>query len=153
MCSPILGGSLWTMPYILRADGTRHDGRMIQADPAWRLRLAPTDLTFIRIDGQTRLQFDKTEVVIESEFTLTSEGVEHHLDPFDRANLGPLLVLWPDPLESGSVDVDGTLRLVFASGATIAVPPDEHGEAWQVNGPDYLVVCVPGSSGDLAIWD
>jgi hypothetical protein len=33
------------------------------------------------------------------------------------------------------------------------VPPDLDYEAWQVRGPgNSLVVCVPGHSGDLAIW-
>ena len=91
--------------------------------------------------------------MIESPFVLQIRGVDHHLDPGERAGLGPLLSLYPDALSAASVDADGALRLAFVSGASISVPSDARYEAWQVNGPgSFLVVCVPGNSGDLAIW-
>jgi len=91
--------------------------------------------------------------VIESPFILELDGNHHELDPRDRASLGPILALYPATLETAAVDDPATLTLRFASGASITVRQDPQYEAWQVNGPDnYLVVCTPGTSGDLAVW-
>ncbi len=61
-------------------------------------------------------------MVIESPFVLTVENIDYPLDPDDRGGLGILLRVYPDSLRSGRVDRDGTLRLEFASGTSIAVP-------------------------------
>jgi hypothetical protein len=91
--------------------------------------------------------------VIGSNFVLTLGGTDHALDPEDRDQLGPLLGVYPDSLRSGRVDADGTLRLNFASGASIAVPSDPQYEAWNIVGPgSALIVCMPGTSGELAVW-
>ncbi len=117
------------------------------------LRIPKTDITFLRIDHQTRLQFEDTEVVIESPFTLQTPEVTYHLDPAKRGDLGPMLAAYPDTLEDATVDNRATLRLRFTSGASITVAQDLQYEAWQVNGPGgYLVVCTPGSDGTLAVW-
>jgi len=140
-------------PYIVDSDGSRRDGDIQRAGEDRTLRFDSQDLSFIRVDHQTRLQFGGTEVVIESPFSLRAEDRELQLDPGDRASLGPILTLYPDSLASASVDEGGTLRLDFASGARIVVPQDPRYEAWQVNGPGtYLVVCMPGTTGDLSIW-
>jgi hypothetical protein len=138
-------------PTIIPSDGTRLYGRTVDPASGVRLRLAPADLTFLRINHETRLQFEGSEVVIEEPFVLTTGSGSHHLDPAERLDLGPLLALYPDRLEEASVEADGSLRLTFLSGARITVPPNPQFEAWQVNGPeDYLVVCAPG--GALAVW-
>ena len=116
--------------------------------------MTPSDLTYFRIDWQTRLQFGETEVVIGCPFVLEKDGFVYDLDPETQGDLGPLLDLYPDTLADSSVDTEGTLRLKFASGAIIIVLANPQYEAWQVNGPDnHLVVCLPGTSGDLAVWD
>jgi hypothetical protein len=124
------------------------------ADPAdWTLTLAPCDLTFIRINHQARLQFEEVEVVIESKFQLHRGDRRIDLDPGDRAGLGPLLTLYPATLTVASIDGDGTLRLCFDNGDSIAVPPDVAYEPWQIGGPgSALVVCSPGVPGMLAVW-
>jgi hypothetical protein len=62
--------------------------------------------------------------------------------------------LHPSTLESLSLDDDGTLHLSFDNAASIAVPPHLVYEAWQISGPSTaLVVCTPGNSGTLAVWD
>lgn len=110
------------------------------------------ELTYIRVSHQTRLQFGQTEVVIESPFELRVAGVRHALDPGERAGLGPLLAVYPDVLGTAAVDSDGTLRLLFASGSSLVVPPDDHYEAWQIEGPGTrLVLCTPGGT-ELAVW-
>lgn len=110
------------------------------------------DLTFIRIDHQTRLQFEATEIVVESPFVLQHGDATYPLDPRERAGLGPVLALYPDTLVEAAVDDEASLRLHFASGASITVWQNPHYEAWQVSGPDhYLVVCPPGMDGKLAV--
>lgn len=126
---------------------------MVQAGRRWALTLAPCELTWIVIDHAVRLRFGDTVVTIENEFLLHSLGEDHGLDPGERAGLGPLLALYPDTLTGGHVDRHGMLRLSLESGARIDVHPCPSHEAWQVEGPgDYLVVCVPGTAGALAVW-
>jgi hypothetical protein len=147
-------GEVSEKPYILGPDGLRREGETKRRDGQERpLRIDEQDLSFIRVDHQTRLQFGGTEVVIECPFTLRRDDREVQLDPADRGSLGPILTLYPDSLTSAFADDDGTLRMEFVSGTTIVVPQDPQYEAWQVNGPGaYLVVCTPGTTGDLAIW-
>jgi hypothetical protein len=110
-------------------------------------------MTYLRINHQVRLQFDDREVVIESRFRLTRGGSTVVLDPEKRGELGPLLAIYPATLQTSSVSADESLRLEFADGTTIEVPPDERYEAWQVCGPgSRLVVCGPAGGGGLAVW-
>ncbi len=140
-------------PFIRESDGTIGQGKVVVAGQDWQREMSGEDLTFIRIDHQTRLQFGDVEMVIESPFVLTVDGTDYPLDPEDRGGLGVLLRVYPDSLTSGRVDPDGTLRLEFASGASIAVPSDPQYEAWSIVGPgNALVVCIPGTSGELAVW-
>ncbi len=109
-------------------------------------------LSFIRVDQQVRLQFGDCEFVLEAPFVLAVESRLHRLDPAERSRLGPLLGLYPDALSLAGVEADGTLQLVFDSGAVIRVAPSPEYEAWQVIGAvdHHLVVCMPG--GQLAFW-
>jgi Family of unknown function (DUF6188) len=135
--------TLDNMPCIIYSDGSRSEGRVVLAGEG-NLGLTLGDVDFIRINHQTRLQVGKVEIVIESPFTLRAEGSEYVLDPGERGGLGPLLALWPDELTMASTGSDGTLHLTFGKGATIAVPPDPHYEAWQIVGPETaLIVCTP----------
>jgi hypothetical protein len=97
-------------------------------------------LTYLRVNFQTRLQFGRTEVVIESPFRLTVGDAVYDLDPNDRSGLGPLLALYPDTLDRLTMSARGTLTLSFVSGASVTVEPDEHYEAWSVG--DFI--CPPG---------
>lgn len=149
-----LGPESVAQPYIIRSDGEKDVGVMIRAGEGWNLKIAPRDLTYLRVNHQARLQFGETEVVIESSFLLQAGDAELRLDPGERGALGPFLGLYPNTLVDASVDARATLRLCFGSGATVTVPSDPHYEAWEVSGPgNFLVVCVPGSSGELAIWE
>jgi hypothetical protein len=102
--------------------------------------LADTTLTFVRVDFQTRLQFGRSEVIIETPFRLVVGGATHDLDPNDRAGLGPLLALYPDALADLTMSSRGTLTATFASGAVVTIEPDERYEAWSVDG----FSCPPG---------
>ena len=139
------------VPEIMRSDGSRSEGKVIRADGSLDLTLG--DVSFIRIDHQARLQVGEAEIVIESPFTLRAQGTEYKLDPGERGRLGPFLALWPDELTTASASADGTLNLTFGKGAILTVPPDPHYEAWQIAGPGTaLIVCLPGTEGQLAVW-
>ncbi len=140
-------------PYIIDSDGSARQGATNRPGEDRTLRLRADDLTFIRIDHQTRLQFGPIEVVIETPFSLRIREAEMVLDPEARSTLGPLLGLYPDSLAAATVDDSATLLLTFVSGSSITVRQDPRYEAWQVNGPDnYLIVCTPGTTGHLATW-
>ena len=92
-------------------------------------------------------------MVIEGAFVLEAGGVVQQLHPDDRGELGPLLAQYPGRRDSAAVDDDGTLRFGFDNGVALTVPPDSEYEAWQIIGPGTAtIVCMPGSSGELAIW-
>ncbi|MGE3327609.1 MAG: DUF6188 family protein [Acidimicrobiia bacterium] len=140
-------------PFIRQADGLLFEGHAVQPPPGVLDRVVGQDLTFVRVDHQTRLQFGDFEIVIEGPFRVTtSDGTDHRLDAALRASLGPVLDLFPDSLIAATVEADASLRLRLASGATLDVPADFEFEAWQVNGPGgFLVVCATGGEG-LALW-
>jgi hypothetical protein len=49
---------------------------------------SPSDLTFIRIDHQTRIQVERFEFAIGLPFSLISDGVVRALNPAERSQLG-----------------------------------------------------------------
>jgi Family of unknown function (DUF6188) len=140
-------------PYIRHSDGSVGEGHSVLPQSSLLARVGGLDMTFVRIDHQTRLQFGDFEIAIESPFRVTApDGSQNSLDPGVRASLGPVLDLYPDALVTATVDADASLRLRFASGATLDVPAEYGFESWQVNGPGgFLVVCAPGGGG-LAVW-
>jgi len=91
--------------------------------------VAEPDLSWIRVDHQTSLQFGDAELVIECPFALRTGDTVIQLDPNDREGLGPLLALYPDSLVHLMMAPDGTLEAAFSSGAALTVPPDPRFEA------------------------
>jgi hypothetical protein len=141
-----------TGPLVVRSDGSADPGRS-SAPGDWTLRITPRDLSWIRVDHQTRLQVEDVEIVIAGRFELHRDGTHFELDAAERDGLGPVLALYPTTLTAASIDPDGTLRLAFDNGGVIAVPPDADYEPWQIAGPaTALVVCTPGIPGVLAVW-
>jgi Family of unknown function (DUF6188) len=64
-----------------------------------------------------------------------------------------VLLLFQATVESALVGREGDLTLSFRDGARLRVQPSPDYEAWQISGPDrLLVVCMPGG-GEPAIWD
>lgn len=134
-------------------DGSKRRVSMFAPAEIPPLELDGIDLTFIRIDHQTRLQFDDVELVIQTPFRLKTSAGEWMLDPEKRANLSPLLAIYPVSLASAEVDADLTLRLAFENGAGIDVPQNPYYEAWQIVGPgSRMIVCPPKGDGMLAVW-
>jgi hypothetical protein len=138
-------------PKIRSADGSVRLGEVVTAANRPSLELAHVDLSFIRIDHATRLQFADVEIVIESPFRLTTAYDASWLD--ERIDLGPLLAIYPTTLVSAEIDRDLTLRLTFEGDTTIEVPADPQYESWSVVGPgSRLIVCMPGGATALAVW-
>lgn len=96
--------------------------------------LVDRELTWIRIDHQTRLQFGQAELVIETLFELRLEGRTHLLEPEDRAGLGPLVALYPATNIDATMSPDGTMQMTFVGGAFLSVPPHPQYEAWSLAG-------------------
>jgi hypothetical protein len=143
-------------PYILRADGSIHQGSSRRADPGLLTCLNGRDLTLISVNYQASLHVDDYAVMLGTKFVLHAPNAQttHILDPEVRADLGPLLALFPDAVVNAGANSDASLRLVFASGAVLTVEADPQYEAWQVSGPDgFLVVCPPIGDGTLAVWE
>lgn len=117
-------------PFTRHSDGSIREGRNAQAEPNLLDRLGNAELTFVRVDHQMRLQFGAFEIVIESPFRLTAvDGTKYDLDPGLRADLGPVLDLYPGALVAATVDDEAALCLGFANGATLHVPADHDYEA------------------------
>ena len=83
-------------PYIYDPKGDVRQGVVNWAGDKRILHFPKTDLSFVRIDHQTRLQFEGTDVVIESPLVLESASTHRELDPDDRAALGRVLAPSPD---------------------------------------------------------
>jgi hypothetical protein len=92
------------------------------------------------------------EVTIEARFEVVDGNTRWGGEPLTAGAAGALLPLNLRELTSGQVATDGTLVLGFGA-ATLTVPPAPMYEAWQVRGPDgLLIVCPPG--GDyVAVWE
>ena len=141
------------MPEIHCSDGSVRHGETLRPPRLPALGLDGMELTFIQIDHQTRLRLGETEIVIATPFDLELDRGPRTLDPERRAELGPLLAIYPATLASGAVGADLTLRLTFDHGATISVPQHPTYESWHVVGPgSRLIVCPPAGDGSLAVW-
>lgn len=80
-------------------------------------------------------------------------GAVHEVDPEgDPRSLGPLLEIARSVVSAASAAEDGTLAVVFRSGAVLQVAPDERYESWVLTGRSgFMVVCTPG--GEIAVWE
>jgi hypothetical protein len=126
------------------------DKRLAQARV---LPIEHVDLSYIRVDFRVGLQFGRVGIVIGCPFVLTVDDVVHRLDPEEGIGLGPLLALYPASLSAAYVTDEAALHVEFDGGATIVVPPDAQYEAWEVHDDrGWLLVCVPGTSGEMAEW-
>ena len=94
-----------------------------------------------------------SELLIGSHFVVhQSNGHSERLHAESAPErLGPVLGLLNRTVMSAEVATDGRLRILFSETGEIEVPPDPNFEAWQIDGPDFFAVCVPGG-GDLATW-
>jgi hypothetical protein len=140
-------------PVIIYPDGRKVHGEVTRSVENRPLPIADPDLTYIRIDHQSRLRFGEVEIVIKCPFVLTVDDAVYHLDPEERIDLGPLLALYPDSLAAAYVSKGAALHLDFDSGATVVVPQHAQYEAWEAyDDHGWLLLCTPGTDGDIAEW-
>lgn len=121
----------------------------------WVLPLEHGEVTQLAVDFAFTLVIDTwISIRIESPFSVTRQGLERIYDPGAPTELGSLLDLHKAVLTSAEVVKDGHLRLEFANGDVLSVSPDEHYEAFTVNGHlpplerRFTLVALPG--GGLA---
>ena len=91
------------------------------------------------------------EVTIEMPFEVIDGGAHWAGEPLTAEAAGALLPLTHREVMSAHIGIDSTLKLGIGSG-TLTVPPAPMYEAWQVRGPDgMLIVCSPGGEY-VAVW-
>jgi hypothetical protein len=128
----------------------------IKAEDRWLLPLAVGVVTQLQIDFAFGLNVDAgLQFRIEGPFTVERQGDVAHYDPQRVGAVGPLTDLHQAVMTEAAVLLDGGLRLSFADGRTLTVPPSEEFEAFSVTGPGagsdaFRFVSLPG--GGLAEW-
>lgn len=145
-------------PFIRSNDGDRSgitEGGVQEVAIANRLVAALTGESLIqfRMGYGVHLEVGADyEVTIETPFHVNSDDIDWGGEPLTAEAAGALLPLISYELTSSHVSNDGTLTLGLGS-ATLTVQPHTMYEAWQVRGPDgLLIVCSPG--GDyIAVWE
>lgn len=93
-------------------------------------------------------------VLISSPFTLETSDSAVRLSPDEDPpeSFEVMRNLVGETITHSEISANGTLTLRFENCTQIVVEPDCSYEAWNMTGPDgLLVVCTPG--GELAIWD
>lgn len=117
-----------------------------------------------RVEGEQLIQFrmgcgvhlefgiDDFEVTIETSLVVVDGSALWSGEPLTADAAGALLPLNHREVTSAKIATDGALSLGFGQ-ATLSVPPHPMAEAWQLRGPDgLLIVCLPG--GDrVAVWE
>jgi hypothetical protein len=124
----------------------------------WLLPLDDGIVTQVQIDFALGLSVDADaglHVRIEGPFQVEREGHVTHFDPERAGAVGPLADLHQAVMTEAAVLLDGGLRLSFADGRALVVPPGPSFEAFSVTGPGsgidaFRFVSLPG--GGLAEW-
>jgi Family of unknown function (DUF6188) len=113
--------------------------------------LSGQTLTGLRAEYTVGLTFTGDYfVLIQSPFTLTIHGEAISLTPDTSPPeaLEPLQSLTGRTVTESTISDTGTLSLTFDDGSRVVVEPDGDYEAWNLAGPDGLIiVCMP--SGEL----
>jgi hypothetical protein len=104
-------------------------------------------LRTIKIDFRLELIVKSEEsalsVIIETIFSVNTDGHEHVCRPDDAASLAPVLKLINDKVDYIRISPHGELSINFNAGESINVNPDPSYEAWQLNSANLLIVCPP----------
>jgi hypothetical protein len=148
-------------PMIIQSGSDVRHGNILEPADLPPLGLDGLDLHHFFINTESWLRFvnnavshdrDDATVMLRCPFRLTVDGVEQTIDPGRTADVGPLLRLYPNTLDTAVVQPDATLRLDFRDGARIEVPPDRF-EAWHIAGPGSReIICSPGG-GDVTVFE
>lgn len=112
---PIDQGDRWELPVSARVDERAGAVNQLRIDYALTLAIGGV-----------------LEIRIETEFTVSSDGIGVAYDPESTTSLGPLLDLHNVGVLSASVTKAGTVQIVFEDGRVLRVEPDDHYEACSV---------------------
>ena len=129
-----------------------HTGDPVVAN-RWIAALAGHQLVHFRTGYGIHLELGTDhEVTIETSFTVSDGQLHWTGEPLTEGASAAVHPLQHREVTSAQVSPDGALALRFDA-AALTVSPDPTYEAWQVRGPDgLLIICAPG--GDyLAIWE
>ncbi len=130
------------------------EGTLVETDDRWVLPLSGRTVDRLCLDFAITLTIrGGLEVKLESPFVLQrADRSEVLLVPDgDAERLSPVMSLVRGTATRVEAFKDGRLEVVFADGSKLRVPADEDFEAWQLVGPDgLLIVSLPG--GELAVW-
>jgi hypothetical protein len=117
----------------------------------WVLPLGDGEVTELVVDYSFTLVIDSwISIRINCPFSVTRQGQEQTYDPETPTGLGSLLDLHKSVVKSAEVVKDGHLRLEFPNGDLLSVAPDEHYEAFAVDGQlppierRFTLVALPG---------
>ena len=82
---------------------------------------------------------------------LGADGTSHPVIPGPpQDSVAPALRLHNQVVLDATASADGTLKISFEDGSGLTVAPDPNYEAWELNGPVGMMVCLPG--GGVAFW-
>jgi hypothetical protein len=129
----------------------------VERTDRWSLPFQDLRVTQLRMDAQLTLVLDETaEITVSCPATLI-RGPTVESGPFavgiapHRQDVSGALELFGARVTAAVAFKDGRLRMLFAGGAQLHIPPDSWYEAWNAIGPGSLrAVCLP--RGGLAIW-
>lgn len=117
----------------------------------WVLPVGAGEVTQVRVDYAFSLVIETwLSLRIEGRFTLERGGQVEEYDPSDTASLGPLVVLHKAVVSEALARKDGRLSVRFADGSILTVPPDDHYEAFVIDGAlppierKFTLVSLPG---------
>lgn len=106
------------------------------------------------VDAAFGIQFfegGETTIRVEGRFSLRLNDEVWDLDPEDKSRVGKAAILVGKVVKEAVAFADGGLRMDFADGAALLVPPDRDYEAWEASAPGgFLAVSTAG--GGLSVW-
>jgi hypothetical protein len=121
---------------------TKHEDR-------WQLHLTGQQVTRCCFDysAVSLLSSEGIEFRLERPFTYReANGSPHTIRPESAAPalLAPVLQVRFQILRHVTAFTDGRLQIVFENGREIEVLPDQRYEAWNIVGPHFWLVSLPG---------
>ena len=117
-----------------------HTPSVVDAGGRWILPISSREEEQLGEVDQLRIDYAFTVVIsalleirIETEFTLTRDGVVTRFEPEDTASLASLLCLHKAVVQSATVSKAGVVRVEFADGRVLTVEPHDQYESCAVH--------------------
>ncbi len=128
----------------------------VRTEQGWVLPMAGWPVKTCCLGEAFSFQFWRTRdesayISIEGRAQLTRGGETHTLDPAKLPSLLPAFKLVSVVIDEMIATDDGTLRVVFADGHVLTVPPDPDLGTWQVIGEGGWVA-YSMEAGYLGLW-